>query len=144
MDELGRAQISAQRILRLGNIEQKHIAAAHGFGEWREALRRRVDQEKMCAGIERRAHRRRDLGRRFHGDPLEVEVGLQHARERCGIVEAEFRARKRVRAGLENDALVGAHRSIARVVFDLDEGDINLLLCRAPPAPIREQLTKQA
>ena len=130
MDEFGRAQIAAQRILRLRDIEQKSIAAAHGFGERLEALRRRVDQEKMCAGIERRAHRRRDLGCRFHGDPLQAEVGLQHARKRCCIVEAEFGARKRVRAGLENDALVGAHRRIARVVFDLDEGDINLLLCR--------------
>ena len=84
----------------------------------------------MRAGIERHAHRRRDLGCRFHGDPQQAEVGFQHARKRRRVVEADFGAGKRVRAGLENDALVGAHRSIARVVFDLDEGDINLLLCR--------------
>jgi hypothetical protein len=130
MDEFGRAQIAAQRILWLRDVEQKSVAATHGFGERLEALRRRVDQEEMRAGIERRAHRRRDLGCRFHSDPLQAEVGLQHAREWSGIVEADFGAGKRVRAGLEDDALVGAHRRVARVVFDLDEGDIDLLLCR--------------
>ena len=60
MDEFGRAQIAAQRIVRLGDVEQKRVAAAHGCGERLEALRRRVDQEKMRAGIERRKHGRRD------------------------------------------------------------------------------------
>ena len=128
MDEFGRAQIAAQRIVRLGDIEQKHVAAAHRCGERLEALRRRVDEEEMGAGIDRRAHRRRDLGGRFHGDPLQAEIGFQHARERRRLIEADLGAGKRVLAGLEDDALIGAQRLVARIVFDLDEGDLDVLL----------------
>jgi hypothetical protein len=130
MDEFGGAHIPAQRIFRLRHVEQKDIAAAHRFGERLEAFRRRVDQEEMRAGIERRAHGLRHLGSGFRRDPLQAEIGLQHARERRRIIEAEFRAGERVRAGLEDDALIGLHRRVARIVFDLDKSDVDLRLGR--------------
>ena len=91
---------------------------------------RGVDQKKVRAGLERRAYCGCHLGRRLHRDALQAELDLQYARERCRIVEAEFRTGQWMRASLENDALIGAHRRVARIVFDLDEGDIDVRLCR--------------
>ena len=56
--------------------------------------------------VPRLQHRGRDLGRRRHGDALEREVRLQHARERLRLVDADLRAREGTLAALEDQALV--------------------------------------
>ena len=44
----------------------------------------------------------------FTRDALEREVGLQHARERLRLVDADLRAGKGMLAGLEDQALIAA------------------------------------
>ena len=127
MNKFGRAQVAAQRVVRFGNIEDQRVAAADRGGERLEGVRRRIEQEEMRAGIERREHRRRHVGRRFRRDAIEGEIHRQHARERRRLVDADFGAGQRMFAALEDDAFVGAERLVARIVFDLDEADLDLL-----------------
>ena len=44
---------------------------------------------------------------RFHRDALEHEIGLEHARQRRRLVDADLRAGERMLAGLEDQPLVG-------------------------------------
>ena len=82
----------------------------------------------MGAGIERLEYGRRDFVRRFHRDAIEREVHLQHARQRGSFIDADLRADKRMLARLEDDALVGTDRLVARVAVDLYEADGQFLL----------------
>ena len=127
VDELRRARFAAQRVVRFRDVEKECIAPAHRRGERLEGFRRRIDQKKMDAAVERRAHRRRNLGRRFRRDAIEDEIRLEDARERRRLVDCDFGAGERVFARLEHDPLIGADRFVARIVGDLDEGDFYLL-----------------
>ena len=76
------------------------------------------------------ARRRRDLVGRLHRDAFEREIGLEHARQRRGLVDADLRAGERMIARLEDQPLVGPHRLVARIALDLDEADHDVLARR--------------
>ena len=113
--DLARADLAAQRILRRGGVEQQHVAAAHGGGERLERLGRRIDDEELdvAARIACITAGATSAGR-FHRDAFEREVDLEHARERRRLVDADLRAGKGMLAGLEDEALVGPDRLVAR------------------------------
>ena len=56
----------------------------------------------MPLALARLHDRGRDLGRRFHADALEREVGLQHAGERLRLVEPDLGAGEGPLAALED------------------------------------------
>ena len=126
--ELGRAQFAAQRIVGRADVEQQRILAFDRSGERLVGLRRRIDEEEVKTAAYRGCDRGRDLHVRLHGDAFEREIGLEHARQRRGLVDADLRARIRVLAGLQDQPLVGADRLVARIAVDLDEADGELLL----------------
>ena len=130
MNKLRRAQRAAQGVVRLGNIEDDRIAAADRCGERLEGVGRCIEHEEVRTGLERRAHRRRHVGRRFHRDAIEGKIHRQHAGKRRRLVDADFGAGQRMFAALEDDAFVSPERLVARIVFDLDKADLNLLSWR--------------
>ena len=79
--------------------------------------------KKWMSRVHRLLHGRRDLVGRLHRDPLEREIGLEHARQRLRLVDADLRAGEGVLAGLEDQALVGPDRLVAGIALDLDEAD---------------------
>jgi len=70
-------------------------------------------------------HRGRDLSRRRHADPLEGELGLQHARERLRLLEADLCTGKGALAALEHQAPIARDRLVAGIAgdFDIADGD---------------------
>ena len=130
MNELGCAQVAAQRIVRLRDIEDQRVASADRRGERLERVRRRIEHEEARAGIEGGKHGRRHVCRRFCPDAFKYEVRLQHARKRRRLVDAYLGAGKRMLARLEDDAFVGADWRVARTALDLDEADLHVLLRR--------------
>ena len=131
MNELGRAQVAAQRIVRLRYVEQQQVAAAHRRRKRAIGIRRRVDQEEMRAGVRCLQDRGRHVRRRFDHDAIEREVRVQEPDERRRFIDADLGAGERMLGRLEDDPVTGTDRRVARIAVDLDESDFDVLLrCR--------------
>ena len=122
--ELRGADVAPQCVVGRRCVEDQDVAAANRGRQGLERVRRGVDDEEMDpARIPRLHHRGRDLGRRRHADPLEGELGLQHARERLRLVEADLRTGKGTLAALEHQTPIARDRLVAGIAGDLDIAD---------------------
>ena len=89
-----------------------------------ERLGRRIDDEEMDAALLACLHDRGGKRvRRFHRDALQREIDLERAAERLRLVDADLGAGERMLAGLEDHALIGADRLVARIACDIDKAD---------------------
>ena len=124
-------RVAAQRVVRRRHVEQQRLAALHGGGERLVGFRRRIDQEELDAALGHRlGDGAGDLFGRLHGDAFEHEIGVEHARQRLRLVDPDLGAGEGMAASLEDEALIGAHRLVARVAIDVDEADGDALARR--------------
>ena len=90
-----------------------------------ERFGRRIDDEEMDAAASRAParQRRRTASADFTVMRSSAKSILSARRERLRLVDADLGAGERMLAGLEDHALIGADRLVARIAFDLDKAD---------------------
>ena len=114
------------------STSRPRTASASG---WNASAGASTMKKWYSARLARLQDRRRNCIRRIHCDAFERKVDLEHAAERLRFVDTDLGPDKRMLAGLQDHALAGADRLVARIARDVDEADGDTRLRRL----LREQ-----